>query len=233
MTLNQFLEKMVAQTSANHWFKNKGLSFVDIYDVIKKLTHIHGVTNQWIVMPFLEPDYFVNFLPQYCEKWRESKRFLAIPAGTGRHWTHILVDRKDKVIEHWDSVGNRKAFNDPITQFKIKIIASYISHYFLESYRIVNQVKICHQYRDKNCGLYTIRFMEEKMKGLGSKNISMNLNYDIESYKSRFHWIRCSSLNDITSKKRYYQRQLFCSKPQYQKLPKYSYSRILFQLLTQ
>ncbi|MFK7826290.1 MAG: Ulp1 family isopeptidase [Oligoflexales bacterium] len=233
MSFHQLLENKIVQTSANHWFNNKGLNFADLYDVTQKLTHIYGVSHQWEVMPFIKLRFFPTVFKRYFEKWLQtSKRYLAIPAGTNRHWTYILVDRKSKVIEHWDGIGNKKALHHPQTQFIIKLALVYLKKYLGKSFRVINQVNICHQYRDKNCGLYAIRFMEEKMKGLRSESISLNLNYDIESYKSRFHWIRCSSFKVVKTNRKSFMRQHFCFRPQYEKLPRFSYSRIKFYLFS-
>ena len=231
MLFHQLLEKKLIQTSANHWFNNKGLNFADLYDVTKKLTHIYGVSHQWEVMPFIKLKFFPRIFKQYFKSWQQSsKRYLAIPAGTSRHWTYILVDRKLKLIEHWDGNGNKKALFDRQTQLRLQLVLAYMERHVDKSFKVVNRVTIRHQFRDKNCGLYAIRFMEEKMKGLKSENISVNLNYDIEGYKSRFHWIRCASLKKIKSNRKSYRRQHFCFKPQYEKLPLLSYSRLMFYL---
>lgn len=198
MLVDQSLAKAAVKAPIKHWFLPLGLNFLDLYDVTCKLVILRGASMNWDVMPFVATHFFPKLFHTYFLKWQKSnKNYLAIPAGTKTHWTYILVDRKRKAIEHWDSLGNKNSLCNRITRLRLLLVLKYMQRYVDPSFKIVNVVNRTHQWKNKNCGIYVMRFLEERMKGVEPVMVANNLNYDINKYKARFLRIRSAKLSEI------------------------------------
>ena len=199
LTMNRLMTNLSRRARTDHWLaKEKGISLIDLYDVTTKLAFIHKCIFQWEIMPYIGSEYFPTYLGRGLHSLlRHNKNFLAIPAGTDRHWTYILVDLKSRTIEHWDGMGNNKSFEHPLTQFRLKQVYSYLGKYVGPDFRIINCVPHTHQNKHGYCGFHAVRFLEERMKGFSSGYIANNLNYDIEFTKFRYYRIRSTPIEKI------------------------------------
>ena len=197
-----------------HWFRGIGFGCVDIHDVLTKLSLIHGVGRSWLILPFREnfelPHQFQNKLG----KIESSVEYIVLPAGTETHWTMILVCVRSRRIEYWDSYKSSYTRHHRLIVERLALLKSALERALGGSgkWQIVEAVTARHQAEDRNCGLYAVRFMEQRMRRRTAESVASDLDYDIESVKSRYHFIRCSHKDAILANPRGYWYDRFRSR---------------------
>lgn len=99
---------------------------------------------------------------------------------SGSHWTAFLIDNDTKTLEYYDSVG--KEPNRNIKKFinKVYTFLSKNGHEYDIKYNTIQ-----HQFKNNECGVYSIHFIIKRLKGLSFEKITSNIIKDKKMNKFR------------------------------------------------
>ncbi len=103
----------------------------------------------------------------------------------GKHWMSMFIDLKKNEINYFDS-------SPRILVDEVKDLISSVSAQgkLLDLNFVVNINTIKHQYSDSECGVYSIYFITESLKGISYESIVNNIIKDDEMNKKRGIYFR-------------------------------------------
>jgi len=98
----------------------------------------------------------------------------------GSHWTAFLIDNDTKTLEYYDSVGEKP--NRNIQKFidKVYTFLSKNGHEYNIKYNTIQ-----HQFKNNECGVYSIHFIIKRLKGSSFEKITSNIITDKKMNKFR------------------------------------------------
>lgn len=105
---------------------------------------------------------------------------------SGSHWLTVFIDLPAKTIEHFDSTG-RKPIKD-IDNFIKQIIINAYMNLGIELKRKINRKE--HQLQDSECGVYSLYYIVQRLKGRTFEDITGNIIRDEEMNKCRESFFR-------------------------------------------
>lgn len=162
-------------------------------------THIHGVLQQYETT---HPDFkFLGALPCDFYKFTDvddniAKSHPKVGAvfnldnnrGPGTHWVAFFIDNVNKTCEYFDSVGEPP--NRCIKVFIRELLKNHIPGY------VYLQNDIVHQRKNSECGVYSIHYIVQRLKGLGFYEISKMVIDDdrMNGYRQEIFRKRAKSL---------------------------------------
>ena len=100
----------------------------------------------------------------------------------GSHWISLFLDLTDKTICFYDSVGDEppKECMDLINK-----LLKQANDYKLIKYLNIHINDKQHQYRDSECGVYSLYFIIQRLRGISCQNVFTNIIRDNEMNKNR------------------------------------------------
>lgn len=104
----------------------------------------------------------------------------------GSHWVAFFIDNINKTCEYFDSVGG-----DP--NQCIKKFIKYLLDYKIPGYTYL-QNNIVHQRKNSECGVYSIHYIVERLKGKTFNDLSLNVINDDDMHLNRQYFFRTKSI---------------------------------------
>ena len=106
----------------------------------------------------------------------------------GSHWVALFVDLNKKTISFFDSYGTKPA--PPIRKF-MNHVASFYSKIGLPKKKFtINLNTHRHQYANSECGVYSMYFLVQSLKGRGFNRIVSDIVGDEEMNSCRLSYFR-------------------------------------------
>ena len=101
----------------------------------------------------------------------------------GSHWVAFLIDNTNKTLEYYDSTGNLPNAN--IQKFINKIIDFLKKDSKLQYITKINKIR--HQYKNSECGIYSIHFIIQRLLGYTFEEITTTIikDDDMKKFRSR------------------------------------------------
>ena len=103
----------------------------------------------------------------------------------GSHWTAFLIDNDSKTLEYYDSVGEKPNRNIQNFIDKVYKFLSLKGHDYNIKYN-----NIQHQFKNNECGVYSIHFIIKRLKGVSFEKITSNIIKDEQMNKFRYRIFR-------------------------------------------
>jgi len=105
---------------------------------------------------------------------------------SGSHWLAVFIDLNAKTIEHFDSTG-RKPIKD-IDDFIKQLVINAYMNLGIELKKKINRKS--HQLQDSECGVYSLYYLIQRLKGRTFEDITSNVIRDKEMNKCRNTFFR-------------------------------------------
>jgi Ulp1 protease family, C-terminal catalytic domain len=105
---------------------------------------------------------------------------------SGSHWLAVFIDLNTKSIEYFDSTG-RKPVKD-IDEFIKQVVINAYMNLGIELKKKINKKE--HQLQDSECGVYSLYYIIQRLKGRTFENITNNIIRDKEMNKCRETFFR-------------------------------------------
>ena len=171
-------------------------------DINNVMYHYEKAHPDFVFMGAFPRDFF-NILPtlggiKSMKKLCKKAKKIGVVFNTdkhdqsGSHWLAVFIDFTNNpvTIEHFDSVGT-KPMKD-IQKF-LKTIESRINIDKLLGNNVTAVIKINnkqHQRGNNDCGVYSLNYIIERIKGRTFEDISMDVIRDSEMNKMRLQYFR-------------------------------------------
>ena len=100
----------------------------------------------------------------------------------GSHWVAMFIDLDDNEVDYYDSYGD-DIETTPIRKFKKKMLKALGKD---AVYKFNNKR---HQYKDSECGIFCIKFIEYRLKGRSMEYIKKHMPKDkqVQKYRKKFY----------------------------------------------
>lgn len=87
----------------------------------------------------------------------------------GSHWVSLFIDNKNRSVEYFDSLGDHP--NKCIKKFIDRLLEKFPNYIYLQN-------KIQHQYKNSECGIYSLYFTLHRLYGKSFEELSKNVIRD-------------------------------------------------------
>lgn len=134
-------------------------------------------------LQYLKFNNYHNGINNYEELWDKLKRQNKTRIGTifntddssggGQHWNALYFNLNDGEINFFDSVGTRPSKN--VRKF-IQILQNYFKSKNINSKYSYNTIQ--HQFKNSECGVYSMNFIIRRLNGESFKDITTNIIKD-------------------------------------------------------
>lgn len=166
--------------------QNDWLSTSDINNV---MYHYEKLYPNFVFIGAIPRDFFMIIDKINTEKLRKSANKIGMVFNTdkhnqsGSHWLAVFIDmtQTPHTIEHFDSVGNPplKLIRELLNRLK----KNFKERQNKEAVIKINRVQ--HQRGNNDCGVYSLHYIIERLKGKTFEEISKNIIRDPEMNRMR------------------------------------------------
>ena len=162
-------------------------SWLYTQDINNVLQQYQEVDKSFKFLGALPSDFHKIIPVDYSEIYNYNKLAVVFNLDNhtqpGSHWVSFLIDNDKKTLEYYDSAG--KLPNKNISEF-IKKTKTYLNNKksTLAKYTVLYNKKR-HQYGDRECGMYAIYFIIQRLLGDSFKKISNSTILDKDMNRFR------------------------------------------------
>jgi hypothetical protein len=170
-------------------------TWLNTTDINKVMIQYEKKYKDFVFIGAIPRDFFIildEFSKRGMDKLSKKAKKIGIVFNTdkhnqnGSHWLAVFIDLDAKTIEHFDSTGH-KPIKD-IDEFIKQVVINAYMNLGIELNKKINR-KV-HQLQDSECGVYSLYYIIQRLKGRTFEDITENIIRDKDMNKCRESFFR-------------------------------------------